>query len=344
LIELGLGEALQSQAVVPEAIHMRSGRSGREIVCIPLGRQVESSYGAPYWVIHRADLQRVLLEAVANSPDIVLRLGFNVLDHASHANGVTVAGKTASGVIVEEHGLALVGADGLWSSVRLSLGHKIVPRFRQRTAWRTVVPAADLEPGWRTPATQLWLGARAHLVHYPVYGGAAVNIVAIVEDKSELRGWNNAGQPEMLLRQFARWPRATQAILAAASGWQTWSLYDLPPLPQWGRGPVTLLGDAAHATLPYLAQGGAMAIEDAAVLAGCAMGFRDHIPGAFRAYEGSRQSRTRKVARASARTGTIYHLRGPFGWARNYAMQMLGDDRLLRRQEWLYAWKNIGRN
>src|SRR5262249_56748196 len=139
----------------------------------------EQRYGAPYWLIHRADLQAVLLDAVHSDPNIALHLGTRVADFAVHPNGVTVS--TISSMRTgEERGTALIGADGLWSNLRERLGQPGVPRFARYTAWRALAPAEALASDLRRPAVNLWLGRLAHLVHYPVRGGRLVNIVAII--------------------------------------------------------------------------------------------------------------------------------------------------------------------
>src|SRR5215470_13469305 len=248
LMALGAGEHLKYRAVAPEAIRVIRAASAREIVRIPLGRTAELRYGAPYWVIHRADLQAGLIEALEATSDFVLRLGSKVEDYAVHANGITVQarGRFASS---DEHGIALVGADGLWSTVRARLGDRAPLQFRNRTAWRALVPA-DRLPQAREPATVLWLGPDAHLVHYPVKGGAMINLVAIVSDERRLKGWSAAGRRADLVARFSQWHKDARALIAAAKDWQRWSLYDRPPAHPWGVGPVTLLGDAAHPMLP----------------------------------------------------------------------------------------------
>jgi salicylate hydroxylase len=282
-----------------------------------------------------------LLEAAAEHPDIVLKLGVSVADHASHPQGVTVAASASGNVariMVEEHGIALVGADGLWSSVRRSLGHAEAPRFRGRTAWRAMVPADQVEPAWRAPVTNLWLGANAHLVHYPVQAGRAINLVVIINDKTELRGWSAPGSRDELNGRFSRWAPAARTLLASAQSWQRWSLYDMPPLTYWGKGLATLLGDAAHSALPFLAQGGAMAIEDAIVLAEEFGQTPDDPARALRAYERRRMPRTARLMREADRTGRIYHLWGPLAVARNLVMASRGE-KLRARYDWLYDWQ-----
>ena len=341
LLALGLGAALREHVVAPSGVAVRAARSGRDIVSIPIDPTVD---GAPYWLIHRADLQSVLLAAIAAEPSIVLRLGTELRGYSLDGPVVTVAARTRSGVMLAEIAGALIGADGLRSTVRRTLDPAALPRFARRTAWRALVPAAEVAPASRQGIVRLWLGANAHLVHYPVRGGAFINIVAVLADAQPHSGWTQAGAADELTARFRRWAPAARDVLAAASAWQRWSLYDLPALSEWGQGPVTLLGDAAHAMLPFMAQGAAMAIEDAAVLAGCvAPAYGENgggdIASALRRYEAIRQPRTHAAARAAARTGTLYHLRGPLAAARNSGMRMLGGARLAERQHWIYDWR-----
>ncbi len=340
LLELGLGERLRPHVVAPESIVIRRARDGRQIIRLQLGASAEARYGAPYWVIHRGDLQAVLVEALQATPDVELRLGTKVEDFAVHANGVTVTARGRAGAH-DEHGIALVGADGLWSTVRRKFSHR-PPLFGRRTAWRAVVAADKVPAQWRDPSTSLWLGHDAHLVHYPVKGGRAINIVAITRDDIQLPGWSTGDSREVLLHRFSDWDRTARDLLAAPESWLKWSLHDLLPLRHWGRGPVTLLGDAAHPMFPFLAQGGAMAIEDAKVLAAClgATAEAAEAPDAtLRQYERLRQARTANVQRQARQNSTIYHLAGPAAVARNLALGLIGGAGLLKRYDWLYGWR-----
>ena len=203
LLDLGLGERLRPHVVAPQAIRIVKGATGRDIVRIPLGETAEQRYGAPYWAIHRADLQAVLAITAGESTDVTLRLGTRVEDFAIHQHGVTVEARTAQGTR-DEQGVALIGADGLWSTLRGRLGDRKPPRFAQRTAWRAVVPATSVTPEFREPVTGLWLGRNAHLVHYPVKGGAMINIVAIIRDDWHEQGWSAPGKPSDLAPRISR--------------------------------------------------------------------------------------------------------------------------------------------
>jgi salicylate hydroxylase len=340
LIALGLRERLAPSVMAPQAIRVMAGGSGREIVRIPLGDNVERRYGAPYWTIHRGDLQSALAAAAQTTIDIEIRLGTRVEDFATHVNGITVQGRSGK-TLVDELGLALIGADGVWSTIATQIQGRGPPRFRHRTAWRTLVPASAVPEEFREPLVHLWLGPDAHLVHYPVKGGRLINIVGIVHDEWKEIGWSAAGNRAEILRHFARWAWAdtARALIAIPDQWLKWALYDRPAPFRGGVGPVTLIGDAAHPMLPFLAQGAGMAIEDAAVLADMLGKHLDDPSDALRAYEGARHHRTARAQQASRRQGRIYGLSGPEAFVRNLAMRAMGGEKLRARYDWLYDWQ-----
>jgi salicylate hydroxylase len=342
LIALGLGERLKSVTVAPTTIRVMAAKTGLEILRIPLG-EAEARYGAPYWVIHRGDLHAVMLAAASDHPDISLQLGCAVDAFAVYPNGITVHA-TRRGVTAETFGIALIGADGLWSRVRAGLGEDAPPRFAKRIAWRATVSVDAVAPDFREPIVYLWLGRHSHLVHYPVSAGRMVNIVAIAQDGWQQPGWNAPSDADEVVTRFERhWSPQPRALLATATRWQKWALFDRPPLQRWGRGPVTLLGDAAHPMLPFLAQGAAMAIEDAAVLT-ASIGKRtaDSTPAiavALRNYEAKRRPRTADIQRGARINGVLYHLGWPAAHLRNRLLAAIGGESFLRRYDWIYDWK-----
>jgi salicylate hydroxylase len=338
LIALGLRERLLPSVVAPHGLRVMSGPRGREIVRIPLGK-AEQIYGAPFWTLHRADLQSALLAAVKGAIDVEIKLGSRVEDFAAHVKGVSVIGKHQSQVF-DERGIALIGADGIWSTVAQRL--KLRPaRFAHRTAWRALLPADDVEPEFRAPFVHLWLGLEAHLVHYPVKGGQLINVVAIVQDEWNETGWSAPGERDDVLRHFARWTWNAKArdLVATPKRWLKWALYERNRPFAGASGPVTLIGDAAHPMLPFLAQGAGMAIEDAAVLAHVLQDSLDDPSDALRVYEAERRARTARAQKVSRAQGRIYGLSGPEALLRNIGMRTLGGERLRMRYDWVYNWQ-----
>jgi len=340
LIALGLREQLAPSVMTPQAIRVMAGGSGREIVSIPLGDDIERRYGAPYWTIHRGDLQAALADTALTAQDVVLKLDTRVDDFAVHVNGITVQSRKGR-QITDERGVALIGADGIWSNVNAQLHRQRAARFRHRTAWRALVPADAAPPEFREPLVHLWLGHDAHLVHYPVKAGRLINIVGIVHDDWNEPGWSAAGERAEIARHFARWSWAekARALIAIPEQWLKWALYDRSAPFRGGVGPVTLIGDAAHPMLPFLAQGAGMAIEDAAVLADMLGKYMDDPCDALRAYEGARHHRTARAQQASQRQARIYGMTGPEALIRNLAMRVLGGEKLRARYDWLYSWQ-----
>jgi salicylate hydroxylase len=336
LIALGLGEQLQRHVVAPEELRVMSARGAQVLAHAPLGASAGQRYGAPYWVIHRGDLQAVLLAAVAGQPAITLHLDARIDDFAQ--DGVLICARSADRR--EHRGIALIAADGLWSRLRARLGHGDAPRFAGQVAWRALAPAETVAADLRAAAVNLWFDTDAHLVHYPVRGGSLINVVAIARSDWREGGWSAPANHDEVLAHYpaATWPPEVHALLAAPQRWQKWALYDRPPLAAWGRGAVTLLGDAAHPMLPYLAQGAAMAIEDAAVVAQCLALRRNNPAGALRAYEQERSARSARAQRAAHLNGAVYHLGKPGALLRQYMLKAMGGERLLSSYDWLYGW------
>ncbi|QFR32573.1 FAD-dependent monooxygenase [Ancylobacter sp. TS-1] len=335
LRSLGVYERVAARAVVPRAFEVMDGRRGTRLTGAPMGETAEAAFGGPFIVIHRADLQAALLAAVRETPAITLTLGRTLTGFEATPDGVALH---LAGAAEPLRAQALVGADGLRSAVRLALRPDARPSFRHRAAWRATVPASALPDRLAEPVTRLWLGPGAHLVSYPVQAGEAINLVAVTPDEREVHGWNEEGAPGDLLLHYRGWSTEAHALLAAPDRWLRWALFDLDPLPAWGEGPVTLLGDAAHAMPPFLAQGAAQAIEDAVVLAD-ELSRDGDIPAALRRYEALRRPRTARVQRAARGMDRLYHLAGPARIARDLVMRARAGETVLERYRWIYGWR-----
>jgi salicylate hydroxylase len=332
LAGLGVLDLIEPQAFRPEAIWIFDGLSGRRLTAVPLGSSAEQLYGAPYLTLHRADLHAGLRAAAQSLDAITLTPGFEFAEIDSTAEAVVA--RTAGGRAAK--GKCLVGADGLWSAVRPLISPRSRLRFSGATAWRAVMRRSELPFPFDAPIVGLWLGPGTHLVHYPLRGGEDLNVVAVTAGGPERQGWNQSGSAETLLAGFTRWSKDSKSLLNRASGWRNWSLYRLVHLQQWSAGRVALLGDAAHPVLPFLAQGAALAIEDAVSLAACMAAAPGDLPQAFRRYETLRLPRVSRVQRLAQRYGRLYHLRGPLRLARNLMLERRSEQRALQRFDWLY--------
>ena len=330
LHHLGLQDALMTKGFLPKATQMRSWRSGRVISETTLGDVALERYGAPYYHIHRADLMDMLVSAVSAEPTIRLNVSSKITNFSQDATGVRlVAGE-------HEHQVdLLIGADGIHSSVRACLWGDQQADFTGNVAWRMLVPVNRLPEGLIAPNATVWWGPGKHFVHYLVKGGDYVNCVCVVEKAEwQAESWVAAGSMSELQADFAGWHDTIQQLLDQTDDGTLfkWGLFDRAPMRTWGIDRVSLLGDACHPTLPFMAQGAAMAIEDAAVLANCFSNGAD-VVAALRRYEDLRQARTAGVQRGSRRNATVFHLSGLKAWLRDRAASKAGKhsmDRLYR--------------
>jgi salicylate hydroxylase len=344
LVDLGLAPRLAASAVTPEAISLMSARRGGEVARMPLGEAATLRAGAPYWVAHRADLQAALQAEVNDNPDIELRLGCQFEDAVAHARGLTVVQR--SGMTRQEGlALALVGADGIWSTVRHHLFPEVQPQFSGLIAWRGTLDATQLPREYTSRRVQLWMGPNAHLVAYPISGARQLNVVAVVPGTWNRPGWSAPGEANEIKNVFAtsRWPGPARMMIGAVDDWRKWALFTVPEGGEWTAGAIALLGDAAHAMLPFAAQGAGMAIEDAAVLAKCLGGGVGEsvaaVPAALSRYARLRRSRVARVQRTARRNGVIYHLNGAAAFARDLFIRSMGPRRMLARQDWIFDWR-----
>ena len=343
LIGLGLQGRLAARAVTPDAISLMSAQAGGEVIRMPLGEAASFRAGAPYWVLHRADLQGALQAQVEEHPDIELRLGCQFEDAGAHAKGLTVVQRSGM-TRRQEVAVGLIGADGIWSTVRQHLFPDAQPQFSGLIAWRGTLDATQLPREYTARRIQLWMGPRAHLVAYPISGARQINVVAVVPGTWNRPGWSAPGEVNEIKNAFAssRWPGPARMMIGAVDEWRKWALFTMPEGGGWSEGAIGLMGDAAHAMLPFAAQGAGMAIEDAAVLAKCLGATGETgagIPDALKRYARLRRSRVGRVQRAARRAGQIYHLTGAMALARDLAIKAMGAQRMLARQDWIYDWR-----
>jgi len=312
---LGLTEAIERYSVHPDNMVMMDGLTGEEVIRLPVGGSAfrERFGGYLYGVIHRADLHQVFLDACKGEKNVEL----NVLAKALHfeEGGARVTLQMESGERIE--GCALIGADGLWSRVRNQLLGDAKPRVSGHIAYRAVLPRDEVPADLWQNNVVLWAGPKTHLVHYPLRRGELYNLVAVFHSDRYEEGWNVYGDPQELEQKFSSERPEVRRLLAKINAWRMWVLCDREPVREWSRGRATLLGDAAHPTLQYMAQGANMAIEDAVVLAAYAeLSGRDW-EKTFRWYQDERYLRTARVQITSRYYGDLYHAAGVVRELRN---------------------------
>lgn len=331
---LGVDQALASLCAVPAEIAVHDGATGRRLGAMPLGETIRERHGSPYWVCHRADLQDSLAAAAA-AAHIPIQYGFSVAHWAETPDAIEVISDDGR----RETGTALIGADGLWSSVRRQLYPDHPLGFSGKIAARALAPAGLAPAPFARQATGIWMSPKAHVVHYPVRAGREIAIVVISEDADAHEGWAKPIEAADIIGRAKGFAPKLVDFLLLGSGWRTWSLYDPQPLPAWTRGRIALMGDAAHPVLPFLAQGGGMALEDADTLAELLAREQGKPSPAFAQYEALRRARVARVQDASRSNGRIFHMSGPMAFARNIAMALMPNSMMLSRYDWLYGWR-----
>lgn len=330
---LGAADALAPSAGVPDAIHVYRGARGQRLAELPLGQWIANRHGAPYWVAHRSDLHSALLDTALRSSEIEIRLGYVVRSVRQSDEAVETVAESGECL----RGTALVGADGLWSGVRGTVAPEAVPVFAGASASRTVIPRAAAGRLAQN-VVGLWLHPKVHVVHYPVRGGDDIAVVVIAEEDWQSRVWDAQADRRQLAGHLAPFHADLVGTLERAPAWRRWSLNRMPQLPAWHNGRVVLIGDAAHPMFPYLAQGGVLALEDAATLAAILSRRRDDPAGAFQAFSATRRERAARVQGASARNGRIYHLSGALAMARDAVFAAAPGSVLMAGLDWLYGW------
>lgn len=335
LRDWGLEGALRACAAFPDDLVVREVEDGRELGRLPLGPRTEQRYGAPYATVHRADLHGLLLRAAQAQAGVHWGLGERVeaLD-AVPDGGLSVCSSSGHRWPAD----AVLGCDGVWSRVRALQWQDGPAPFTGHLAYRGMVDMAELPPNLRSQRVSVWLGPRCHVVHYPVSAGTAMNVVAVVHGDSpgDAAYWDHAALAVDLSRALGPLAPALQAVLSRVPAWRLWPLHARVPVAgaaDQARGRVALLGDAAHPMRPYLAQGAAMALEDAwalgRLLAATPSGSdgpaEPDWPTLLARWAGARWARNAWVQARSRRNGHIFHAQGPLRWGRNLAMAVLGE-------------------
>ncbi len=335
LSPLGLIHKLEDFAVrLDAAWEFRRWQDGQVLFSQPMGDACVALYGAHCYVAHRADLLTLFQQAL---PAQALRLGRRGVDVTQRADGVELRLVTASGVVEHAEADVLIAADGIHSHVRETLAPQIDMHFSGLCAFRCLVPADSAPPMALRPVQTLWLGPGRHFVHYPISAGQWVNVVAIVPAGDwQVESWTADGRIEDLVEAFDGWDPRLHQLIASATSTKRWALFDRAPIERWVQGRVALLGDAAHAMLPFFAQGAAQAVEDAAVLGACLQGISSAaVPLALRRYEAIRRPRASQVQLMSRGRELNNHL--PDGAAQHQRDVALAQGDPLRQSAWLYG-------
>jgi 3-hydroxybenzoate 6-monooxygenase len=330
---LGLTDAVRQFAVFPEHLIMLDAISGEEVTRIPLGEGFRAKFRHPYALIYRPDLLNVLLDACRKVDLIRLRGSQKVIAVEQTSDGVTA--RTQDGQSYA--GAALIGADGLWSTIRQIVVGDGKPQVAGHITYRAVLPTTEVPEPLRRWSMTFWAGEKVHFVIYPLRGGELYNLVAVFHSSRYEEGWDSFGDPAELHERFAKTCEPVRLLLGKIESWRMWVLCDRPPIKEWSRGRITLLGDAAHPMLQYLAQGACMAVEDAVCLANKVEELQGDFAAAFKAYQAARYLRTGRVQIMARVYGEFYHAGGVARELRNMMLGGRTPEQAFESMEWLYG-------
>jgi salicylate hydroxylase len=331
---LGVGENARKRAVFTERLIMMDAVDGSEVGSFPVGQAFRDRFKNPYAVIHRADIHTSMLEATQGSNLIQVETSTKVVSVSQDDQGVTAVDQ--NGRIFKAD--ALVAADGVRSVIREKLFND-PPRISGHVVYRAVVPVAEMPLDLQINAPVVWAGPDCHLVHYPLRDGQQYNLVVTFHSRDEEEWGVTDGSKEEVLSYFdGICPRARQ-MLHLPKTWRRWATADRNPLEKWGDGRVTMLGDAAHGMLQYMAQGACMAIEDAVTLGQAMKHCQGDVVKTFQLYEKSRIPRTARVVLSAREMGRLYHAKGVERLVRNQLWEGRTPERFYDALEWLYGWR-----
>ena len=331
---LGVGENARKRAVFTERLIMMDAVDGSEVGSFPVGQAFRDRFNNPYAVIHRADIHTSILETAQDSNLIQVETSTKVASVAQDDAGVTAIDQ--NGRVFKAD--ALIAADGVRSVIREKMFND-PPRISGHVVYRAVVPVEEMPADLQINAPVVWAGPDCHLVHYPLRGGQQYNLVVTFHSRQQEEWSVTDGSKEEVLSYFdGVCPRARQ-MLNLPKTWRRWATADRNPLEKWGEGRVTMLGDAAHGMLQYLAQGACMAIEDAVTLGEAMKHCQGDVIKAFQLYEKSRIPRTARVVLSAREMGRLYHAKGVERLVRNQLWEGRTPERFYDALEWLYGWR-----
>lgn len=340
LYDLGLGAAMERIGTTPTGKEVRLWSTGKSRKFIDLSAGSTQKYGAPFFLVHRADLHDELLKAVLSVKPDAVHLGARCVGF--NDTGKSVAVSLEGGRTVE--GDLLIGADGIHSKVRQTLFGPDKATFSGFMAWRALIPTASLPASVARDGGVFWVGPYAHIVHYPLRGGEFINFIGIVErDTWKLESWTEYGTVDEIAKDYQDWHADVQTMIRNIEKPYKWALIFREPIEKWSVGRVTLLGDACHSTLPFLAQGANMAIEDGHILARSLDKYGDDYATAFRSYESARIGRTTRVVRGSAeQAGRVHNplLADPIK-AEEHIQREWDKPQVDNRYDWLFEYNPV---
>jgi salicylate hydroxylase len=335
LYALGVGDELKALSCEAQGKEIRLWNTGETWKLFDLGAASIEHYGFPYFTVYRPDLLDVLARAVRREKHDAIHLGARCAGFTQDDRGVTLRlenGRTAAGDV-------LVGADGVHSRIRQALLGPDKPEFTGTMAWRGIVPMERLPAHMARMVGSNWVGPGGHVVHYPLRAGKVMNFVGVLERGDwQIESWSARGTQDELIGDFRGWHDDIQAFIRAIDIPYKWALMVRPPLERWTNQRVSLVGDAAHSMLPFLAQGAVMAIEDGCVLARCLAKY--DVPKALVHYESARKDRTRRAVEGSAANTYRFHnpvLADP-AEARRFVDREWASQRIADRYEWLFRY------
>lgn len=334
---LGIGEAARKVAVYIDRLVMMDATSGDQVAQIPVDEPFRKRFRNPYAVVHRADLHGVYLDACKAHPNITLLTRQKVLTYENVKGGARV--RTEASDVFEGHGV--IGCDGGRSKIREQLTGGDPLRVTGHVAYRAVLPIDRMPEELRWNAATLWGGPKCHMVHYPLQGWKTFNLVAVFVGESMDVRVNEPGSRDEVLSRFGKSVPIVRRLLEVPTEWRRWSLADREPIENWTDGRVTLLGDAAHLTLQYFAQGACMAMEDAVNLSDKVGKFGDDLEGAFAAYQKERIIRAYRVVLSSRMLGMMFHARGVERLIRNSVLGARKPEEFYNSLEWLYGGNGL---